>query len=214
MRGFFQALLALFLLWLFCLLLEAAYVGWHAAHPAAPIQGTPTAEPTRAAASCQNSDPPTSSPYLAEARASAARQGVEPLVFAWQIWQESNYHPDALSPAGAEGIAQFMPETARGMGIDPWNPTQALEAAARLDAAHLTQFAEAAQQLAAQYGGNEARYAYGLALSAYNAGPGATQGAWNQAYTNGTRWPDSGPWTWLTLLAGETQRYVPNILGC
>jgi soluble lytic murein transglycosylase-like protein len=107
-----------------------------------------------------------------------------------------------------------MPETAQGMGIDPWNPRQALEASARLDAGHLKQFAQQAQALAKHYGGIVARYAYGLALAAYNAGPGATKGAWNRAYANGTRWPDSGPWAWLKWLAGETQRYVSAILGC
>ena len=118
------------------------------------------------------------------------------------------------SPAGAEGIAQFEPETAQGLGIDPWNPNQALEGAARLDAAHLAQFTDDAQALAAHYGGNAARYDYGLALAADDAGPGATNWAWGQTYGNGTHWPGSGPWAWLTWLGRETRAYVPAILGC
>lgn len=136
------------------------------------------------------------------------------LTFEWKIEQESGYNPNALSRAGAEGIAQFMPETAAGMGIDPWNPRQALDASAKLDAGHLKQFTPQAQALAQHYGGSVARYAYGLALAAYNAGPGATTGAWNRAYAQGTRWREGGPWTWLKGLAGETRAYVPAILGC
>lgn len=52
------------------------------------------------------------------------------------LWQESRYREDIItgkvrSPAGALGIAQFMPATAREMGIDPLNPAQAIDGAAR-----------------------------------------------------------------------------------
>ena len=154
------------------------------------------------------------SPYVAMAHDAAVRAGVDPLVFTWQIFAESSFNPNAASPAGAEGIAQFKPETAAGLGIDPWNPAQALQAAANDDAGHLKQFAEQAQSLAAHYGGNQTRYDYGLALAAYNAGPGAPTSAWNQAYGWGSTWPANGAWAWLSRLSGETQRYVQKILGC
>jgi hypothetical protein len=71
------------------------------------------------------------------------------------IWQESSFRPHVVSPAGAQGIAQFMPQTARERGLaDPFDPEQAIPEAARLLADHRLQF------------GN-----LGLAAAAYNAGP-------------------------------------------
>ena len=180
---------------------------------AATTQMQPATAPADPA-TCQTTDPPVNSPYVSEAHDAAVRAGVNPLVFTWQICAESSFNPNARSASGAEGIAQFMPETASGMGINPWNPTEALAAAAKDDAGHLKQFAEQASKLAAHYGGHELRFRYGLALAAYNAGPGATTSAWNQAYGWGSTWPANGPWTWLSRLSGETQRYVQKILGC
>ncbi len=57
----------------------------------------------------------------------ARRYGLPPLFFARLIWQESRFNPYAVSPAGAEGIAQFMPGTAAIWGLDdPFEPGQAL----------------------------------------------------------------------------------------
>ncbi|HLW03450.1 MAG TPA: transglycosylase SLT domain-containing protein [Ktedonobacterales bacterium] len=163
-------------------------------------------------ASCRTSEPPTGSPWLAVAHADAQKYKIDPLVFDWKIWQESGFNPTVHnSPAGAIGIAQFMPGTAAGMGIDPRNPRQALDASARLDAAHLQQYAAQARRLASHYGGWSARYGYALALAAYNAGSGAVQSAWDQAFASA--WPSS-PWAWLGLLGAETQRYIPDIINC
>lgn len=215
-RTFLYALLLIFGLWLMGTLVLAAEAALQRPHaPAAPHPvTTPHANTNAVPVNCHHSNPPTTSPYLAVARADATRAGIDVLTFAWQIWQESGYQPEVVSPAGALGIAQFLPATAAGMGIDPRDPRAALAAAARLDASHLRQYASPAQALAAHYGGNATRYAYGLALAAYNAGPGAASWAWQQAYAGGTRWPKSGPWAWLKLLALETQRYIPAILGC
>src|SRR5262252_6639944 len=92
----------------------------------------------------------------AYARQAAQKAGIDPDIFVRQIQQESGFNPNAQSPAGAQGIAQFMPGTAQGMGVDPHDPYAALDAAARLDAQHL-----------AQYGGD-----WSKALAAYNAGAG------------------------------------------
>jgi transglycosylase-like protein with SLT domain len=71
------------------------------------------------------------------------------------IWQESKFNPQAVSPAGAQGIAQFMPSTARGLGLDdPFDAAQAIDAQAHLMRDLLRRFA-----------------AVPLALAAYNAGP-------------------------------------------
>jgi Transglycosylase SLT domain len=75
------------------------------------------------------------------------------------LMQESAYDPRALSSAGAVGIAQFIPETAAAVGIDPYDPFASIDGAAML----LGEYAAAYR----------ARYpdAYSAALAAYNAGP-------------------------------------------
>ncbi|MBM6580070.1 lytic transglycosylase domain-containing protein [Microvirga sp. BT689] len=71
------------------------------------------------------------------------------------IWQESSFRPRAVSPVGAQGIAQFMPGTAKERGlIDPFDPEQAIPKAAEFIA-----------NLAEQFGN------LGLAAAAYNGGP-------------------------------------------
>lgn len=76
--------------------------------------------------------------------------------FARLIWQESRFDPAALSPAGAQGIAQFMPSTARLRGVN--NPFDAAEAMARS--------AEYLRFLEEKFGN------LGLAAAAYNGGEG------------------------------------------
>jgi hypothetical protein len=95
--------------------------------------------------------------YRRTARNEARRAGINPSLFERQIGAESNFDPHASSGAGATGIAQFMPNTARGLGINPNNPNEALRGAAKLMASYLR-----------QYKGDWRR-----ALTAYNAGPGA-----------------------------------------
>jgi hypothetical protein len=78
------------------------------------------------------------------------------------IWQESHFDPKAVSPKGAQGIAQFMPATAAMRGlINAFEPLQAL----RESAGYL-------RELRTTFSGN-----LGLAAAAYNAGPGAVE-AW------------------------------------
>ena len=79
------------------------------------------------------------------------------------IWRESSFRPGAVSPAGARGIAQFMPGTAQERGLaDPFDPEQAIPKAAHLLADLRRRF------------GN-----LGVAAAAYNAGP-ARVGLWLQ----------------------------------
>src|SRR5438270_10766888 len=72
------------------------------------------------------------SPYIAIARQDAINAGIPADLFVRQIDRESGFDPHALSPSGAEGIAQFMSKTAAKLGIDPWNPVEALKGAAQL----------------------------------------------------------------------------------
>lgn len=132
------------------------------------------------------------SQYVAVAQADATAAGIPPDLFAKQINVESGFNPNALSPAGAEGIAQFEPGTAAGLGINPWDPVQALRAAARLMASYVR-----------TYGGD-----YGKALAAYNFGAGdATKGTGLAGAIGrcGVQW--------FSCLPAETQNYINSILG-
>ena len=92
----------------------------------------------------------------------AADNGLPEEFFTRLIWQESRFDPTAVSPAGAQGIAQFMPQTAAMRGlIDAFEPLQAL----RESASYL-------RELRTTFRGN-----LGLAAAAYNAGPGQVD-AW------------------------------------
>lgn len=75
------------------------------------------------------------------------------------LLQESAYDPQALSSAGAIGIAQFMPETAADVGVNPYDPFESIEAAAALIGSYVEAYRD-------RY-----RDPYSAALAAYNAGP-------------------------------------------
>jgi len=60
------------------------------------------------------------------------QNGLPPGLLAVQQQAESNFDPNAVSPAGAQGIAQFMPATAAEYGIDPFDPMQAAQAQAKM----------------------------------------------------------------------------------
>jgi hypothetical protein len=184
-------------------------------HSQVPAPTTPAVFGLSGQATCQSLDPPTASPWLSVARADAEKYQLDTLAFEWQIWRESKFNPDAASAAGAIGIAQFEPATAASLGIDPRDPEQALDAAARLDQSQLRQFAEESRELAAHYGGQSAHYGYGFMLAAYNAGASAVESAWNDTYNDQDidLWPDSA-WDWLEHLHSETRSYVPAVLGC
>ncbi|WP_377505234.1 lytic transglycosylase domain-containing protein [Octadecabacter sp. R77987] len=97
-------------------------------------------------------------PYLDMARSAARRNRVPEDLFLRLVHQESRWNPRARSHAGALGLAQLMPATARVLGVDPHDPYQNLDGGARY--------------LRQQY---EEFGSWRLALAAYNAGPGAVQ---------------------------------------
>jgi hypothetical protein len=85
---------------------------------------------------------------------SARARGLPVAFFTRLIWQESSFRATAVSPVGAQGIAQFMPGTAKERGLaDPFDPEQAIPAAASL-----------LRDLSVQFGN------LGLAAAAYNGG--------------------------------------------
>jgi soluble lytic murein transglycosylase-like protein len=80
--------------------------------------------------------PASAAPYVETIAAAEQRYGLPQSLLARVLYQESRYRPDIIqgrtrSSAGAVGIAQFMPATARDLGVDPLNPTSAIDGAGK-----------------------------------------------------------------------------------
>lgn len=91
----------------------------------------------------------------------ATKYDISPRLLEAVVWQESRWRHTATSPAGAYGLAQLMPGTARDLGVDRTDPRQNLEGGARYLRMQLDAF-----------GGDLEK-----ALAAYNAGPGRVEKA-------------------------------------
>ena len=101
-------------------------------------------------------DAPAPANYVQVVNAVAERNGLSPALLEAVVWQESRWRPGAVSPKGAQGLAQLMPATARELGVDPTNPLANLEGGARYLRQQLNRFEGDVER----------------ALAAYNAGPG------------------------------------------
>jgi cell wall-associated NlpC family hydrolase len=99
--------------------------------------------------------------YASTIEQAAATNGIPSALLAALVSHESGFDPTAVSSAGAEGIAQFMPATAAGMGINPDDPTEAINAAAKLLGSYTTKFGSYADALAAYDAGSSAVERYG-----------------------------------------------------
>src|SRR5882672_3649210 len=131
-----------------CVVLAAAQ------SPLTPARAEPQGG-AASAASDQNPRPSVADICRTLAQAAADNELPEEF-FTRLIWQESRFDPSAVSPAGAQGIAQFMPRTAATRGLtNAFEPLQAL----RESAGYL-------RELRTTFRGN-----LGLAAAAYNAGP-------------------------------------------
>ena len=134
--------------------------------------------------------------FWQEAAAAAAAAGIDPLLLLALVREESRYDPAAVSPAGAVGLAQLLPSTARALAGDV--PTDA----ARLKDPTLN------LTLGARYLRMQLDRFHGdlrLALAAYNAGPG-----------NARRWMGLDPdpdYLVEKLDFAETRAYVRRVLG-
>ena len=125
--------------------------------PAPPAALTPAALTSAAPAPAVPAPPQTPE----ELAVRAAKKYLLPGAFVRSVMKaESGFQPNALSPKGAIGLMQLMPDTARELGVDPRDPPQNAEGG--------TQYL---RELLARYE-NEPDQVL-LALAAYNAGPGA-----------------------------------------
>lgn len=98
-----------------------------------------------------------SAPFARLFEAAEDKYGVPATLLSAVAKQESGYDTKAISPAGAQGMMQLMPGTAKSLGVtNPFDPAQAVDGAARM-----------LRDLTRRFGSTE------LALAAYNAGPGA-----------------------------------------
>jgi hypothetical protein len=108
-------------------------------------------------ASLQGSGSLSGVPYADMFVRAGAKYGVSPKLLAAVAKVESGYNPEAVSPAGAQGLMQLMPGTAKGLGVkNSFDPEQAINGAAKLLSRNLKEFKSLP-----------------LALAAYNAGGGA-----------------------------------------
>ena len=124
---------------------EAALVDMNAAYVPEEI----VADPARHAAGVPAA-------YMPKIMELAQRYDLSPSLLEAVVWQESRWRANAVSPAGARGLAQLMPGTAREMGVNPDDPMSNLEGGARYLRAQLDRFDGDLEK----------------ALAAYNAGPG------------------------------------------
>lgn len=119
--------------------------------PSAPVSGV------AGASVAGSSQLPAGTPFANLFEQASGRYGVPAALLSAVAKAESAYNPRAVSHAGAQGLMQLMPATARGLGVtDSFDPAQAVDGAARL-----------LRDLLDRFGRTD------HALAAYNAGPGA-----------------------------------------
>jgi len=118
-----------------------------------------TIEPARAVEAVVQVPASPTEQFCHALREAAEASGIPVPFFARLIWQESRFKSNEVSQAGAQGVAQFMPETAAEVGLDdPFDAMKALPASAKF-----------LRKLRDDFGN------LGLAAAAYNAGPGRIQ---------------------------------------
>lgn len=114
-------------------------------------------------------DLPQKSPFATEIVAAANAFDLDPALLHAVIAVESNHNPVALSPKGAQGLMQLMPDTSRRFGVaDPWHPDQNIRGGARYLADLLAMFDnDLSLALAAYNAGEQAVLRYGRRIPPY-----------------------------------------------
>jgi membrane-bound lytic murein transglycosylase MltF len=101
-------------------------------------------------------------PYKAMIERSAARWGVDPALIQAVIQHESGGNANATSDAGAMGLMQLMPDTARALGVtNPYDPAQSIDAGAHYLSTQLQRFGNVKLAIAAYDAGGAAVARYG-----------------------------------------------------
>jgi len=130
--------------------------GSEATNVAAPSETTTGLDAAARAAASINEELAPSNGICEAVKAAAEEHDIPIGFFVRLLWQESRFRSEEVSSAGAQGIAQFMPQTAVEMGLrNPFDPLQAIPASAKF-----------LRKLYNQFGN------LGLAAAAYNAGGG------------------------------------------
>jgi soluble lytic murein transglycosylase-like protein len=99
--------------------------------------------------------------YAGLIQAASASSGTPAPLLAAILANESGFDPTAVSPAGAEGIAQFMPTTASANGVNPFDPSSAIAGAANLLSGYHAAFGSWSDAIAAYASGGGAVEAAG-----------------------------------------------------
>lgn len=154
--------------------------------PPAPPAVTPPAGGGEllASATPPSSLPAAPSPIAQKVQQAAQAQGVDPALAMGVASAESSFNQDAKSPKGALGVMQLMPDTAKGLGVDPTNEDENIKGGVQYLGQLIKQF------------GNPA-----IALAAYNWGPDNVQNAIDKY---GPKWFEHTP--------DETKDYVTKII--
>jgi membrane-bound lytic murein transglycosylase D len=138
--------------------------------------------------------PANASALIPGLHAAFAAEGV-PAELVWMAEVESTFNPNARSPAGAKGLFQLMPDTAKSLGLSTWMPDERADPAKNARAA-----ARWLRNLHAQFGD------WPLALAAYNAGAGRVSRTLTTK--RATTFSEISP-----ALPVETRLYVPKVLA-
>lgn len=133
-------------------------VGWISNEPVAEVQDG--AEVPSVAVTMVN-ERAVDGAYAAALNEVSQAYDISPRLLEALIWQESRWNQGAVSRAGAIGLAQLMPSTARELGVDPRDPLQNMAGGARYLRQQLNRFNGDVEK----------------ALAAYNAGPGRVSAA-------------------------------------
>jgi membrane-bound lytic murein transglycosylase D len=162
--------------------------------PPAPVRPAPHDVAIWSDRLAQRRPPARAGALVPELKQIFREEGVPPALV-WLAEVESSFNPRARSPAGAAGLYQLMPATARSLGVAIEPEDERLDAATNARAA-----ARYLRLLHRRFG------AWDLALAAYNAGPGRVSGTLKR--TGGRSFGDIAP-----SLPSETRMYVPKVIA-